>query len=206
MRRPRPRTADLPAGYPKTYEQALRLDDGRRVWVRPVVPSDAPELAEAIRVADPATLHARFLGGAPKITDIVLEKLTHLDYTSRFALAAFAGGRGIAIARYASLPRIGDGVRQAEIAVAVAPEWRRAGLATALVALLARRAQECAITHFTALFFAENLPVMELARAGNARVAVARGTAQLDAPLLAPGDALTQRPDMGPAAPPTSEL
>jgi GNAT superfamily N-acetyltransferase len=205
MRRPRPRTADHPAGYPKTYEQTLRLDDGRRVWVRPVVPSDGPELSEAIRAADPATLHARFLGGAPKITDAVLDKLTHLDYSSRFALAAFAGGHGVAIARYTALPRTDDGTSPAEIAVAVAPEWRRAGLATALVALLARRAQDCAITHFTAVFFAQNLPVMELARAGNARVAIARGTAELEAPLFAPGDALTPRPDVDPVAPPTSE-
>lgn len=204
MRRPRPRAADRPPGYPQTYEQTLRLDDGRRVWVRPVVPSDGPDLAEAIRAADPATLYARFLGGAPKITDTVLDKLTHLDYAGRFALAAFAGGHGIAIGRYTALPRTDDGATPAEIAVAVAPEWRRVGLATALVELLARRAQECAITHFTALFFAENLPVMELARAGNARVAVAKGTAQLDAPLVAPGEVGTPRPDGDPVPPPTS--
>lgn len=203
MRRHRVRTADQPAGYPKTYEQTLRLDDGRRVWVRPVVPSDAPELTEAIRAADAATLHARFLGGAPKITATVLDRLTNLDYTSRFALAAFAGGHGVAIGRYTALPPTGDGVTKAEVAVVVAPDWRRAGLATALVALLARRAQECAITNFTALILADNVAVMELAKAGNAKVVIGRGTAELDAPLSAPGDAPTPAPDVDPVPPST---
>ncbi|MEP7178388.1 MAG: hypothetical protein ABI775_04830 [Pseudonocardiales bacterium] len=77
-------------------------------------------------------------------------------------------------------------------------------MATRLVELLAHRAQECGITHFTALFFAENLPVMELARAGDARVAIAKGTAELHAPLFAPIDAITPRPDADPTPPPTS--
>ncbi len=174
------------------------------MWARPIVPSDTPELAEAIRTADSATLYARFLGGTPTITNTVLDRLTHLDYVSRFALVAFARGRGIGVARYAAEPPTDDGSTQAEIAVVVAPDWRRAGLATRLVELLAHRAQECGITHFTALFFAENLPVMELARAVDARVAIAKGTAELHAPLFAPIDAITPRPDADPTPPPTS--
>ena len=33
--------------------------------IRPILPSDAPELADAIKTADPDTLRSRFLGGAP---------------------------------------------------------------------------------------------------------------------------------------------
>jgi hypothetical protein len=56
---------DLPADYPSSYESVMRLADGRRVKIRPILPSDAPELAEAIRTADAETLRARFLGGPP---------------------------------------------------------------------------------------------------------------------------------------------
>ena len=66
MRNTRRGTQDFPPGYPSRYESVVRLADGRRVQVRPILPSDAPELAEAIRTADAETLHARFLGGPPR--------------------------------------------------------------------------------------------------------------------------------------------
>jgi len=177
---------DLPADYPSSYECVMKLADGRQVQIRPILPSDAPELAEAIRTADAATLRARFLGGPPPLTDATLDTLTRVDYRSRFALAAFSQGRGVAIGRYAALPPSGDGSVVADVAVAVAPEWRRIGLATALVERLAWRAQECGISDFTALFSAENRPVTELAHEGSARVVIAEGVAKLDASLLSP--------------------
>ena len=193
-------TQDRPPGYPSTYESVMRLADGRRVQIRPILPSDAPELAEAIRTADAETLHARFLGGPPPLTDAVMEALTRVDYVSRFALVALARRRGIAVARYATLPPSGDGSAVADVAVVVAPQWRRVGLATALVQLLARRAQECGVTDFTALFLADNRPVTELAHEGHARVVIREGAAQLYAPLSRPdpggpsGDRPEERP------------
>jgi GNAT superfamily N-acetyltransferase len=179
------RSQDFPPNYPASYESVVRLSDGRRVEIRPILPSDAPELAEAIRTADPETLRARFLGGPPQLSEAVLDKLTRVDYVSRFALVARGGERGVGIARYGTLPPT-DGSLVADVAVAVAPEWRRVGLATALIGLLARRAQECGITEFTALFLAENRPVTELAHEGHARMVIAEGVAQLHAALTTP--------------------
>lgn len=173
------RAQDLPPGYPISYESLLQLADGRRVKIRPILPSDATELAEAIRKSDPATLHSRFLGGPPRITAAVLDGLTRLNYVSRFALVAFSRGRGVAVARYVALPASEHGKAVAEVAVAVAPRWRQVGLATALVERLARRAQECEITDFTALYLAENRPVTELAHDSHARVVIAEGVAQM---------------------------
>jgi GNAT superfamily N-acetyltransferase len=167
------------------YETAVRLDDGRRVFIRPILPSDAPELAEAIRTADAETLHARFLGGPPPITETVLHELTVLDYVNRFALVARAGrrnGHGVAVARYAVLPAVeGEGAdgTLAEVAVAVDAKWRGAGLATRLVRMLASRAAECGISSFTAIFMAENRPVVELAHDLHARVVISEGAARL---------------------------
>ena len=186
MRAARQPALNLPPGYPSTYETSVRLADGRQVEVRPILPSDAPELAEAIRTADPETLHARFLGAPPSLTRASLDRLTRLDYVNRFALVARSEGRGVAIARYGTLPPSQDGSLVAEVAVVVRPEWRRIGLATALVELLARRALECGITDFTAMFLASNRPVTELAREGQARVVIAQGAAQLDASLATP--------------------
>jgi GNAT superfamily N-acetyltransferase len=177
------RGAELPAGYPREYEQRVRLDDGRRVQVRPILPSDATELAEAIRTADPETLRARFLGGPPTVTKPLLDSLTRLDYTGRFALVARAGGHGVAVARYIALPADEDGRGAAEVAVVVDPAWRKVGLATALVRLLAQRAHECGISSFRALFFSQNRPVVELAHDVHARVFVAGSASELEIDL-----------------------
>lgn len=183
------RSTDRPAGprpdgYPAQYEVRLSLADGRRVQIRPILPTDAAELAEAIRTADAETLRLRFLGAPPPITAAVLDALTNVDYTSRFALVARARGKGIAVTRYAALPPDEDGSVAADVAVVVAPEWRRRGLATLLIQLLARRAAECGIERFTATFLARNRPVVELAHEGGARVVIADGAAQLSARLI----------------------
>lgn len=153
------RPAVVPEGYPREYERTVRLSDGRTVFIRPVVPDDAPQLADAIMTADAETLRQRFLGGTPHVTPKLLARLTTLDYAHRFALAAIDpdNGRGVAIARFEPLD---EGV--AEVAVAVTPTWRRVGLATALIEMLAEAALERGVHSFTATFLAENRPVAAL--------------------------------------------
>jgi RimJ/RimL family protein N-acetyltransferase len=155
----KPRPADRPPGYPGEYQQQVTLRDGRRAFIRPILPSDAPQLAEAINTADADTLRRRFLGGPPSVTPALLKYLTTLDYTRRFALVAIdpATRRGVAIARY---EQTGDAV--AEIAVVVTPAWRRAGLATVLILYLAKAAVERGIHTFSASYLAENRPIAAL--------------------------------------------
>jgi RimJ/RimL family protein N-acetyltransferase len=152
-----PHPAEVPPGYPREYERRLRLRGGRTVYVRPVVPTDAPQLASAILTADRETLRRRFLGGPPHVTPKLIARLTTLDYARRFALAAAdeRTEQGIAIARYEAM---GDG-GVADVAVVVDPAWRRLGLATALVELLAQAALERGIHEFSASYLAENRPV-----------------------------------------------
>jgi RimJ/RimL family protein N-acetyltransferase len=151
----------LPRGYPLDFQRLVRLHDGRRVFIRPNLPGDAPELAEAISTADAGTIHRRFLGGRPHVTAELVAHLTKVDYVRRFALVAIDPARrqGVAVARYESA---GDGV--AEVAVAVAPAWRDAGLATELVQLLAQAAAGRGIHAFTGTYLAENRPVAALIR------------------------------------------
>ncbi len=199
----------------------MELDDGRRVFLRPIVPDDAAELGAAMLDADPETLHLRFLGGAPKVTPALLEHLTEIDYERHFAMVARAqDGQGVAVARYvgnrgsaADAPPaegafgsgIAPGPRSAEVAVAVLPEWRRVGVATALVRALAGRALECGFTDFTASFLSENRPVAELAHEGRARVVVSEGASMLRAHLAdAAAAAEAAGESLAPEAPPAS--
>ena len=177
-----PEPAGLPPGYPQEYQQEVALRDGRRVLIRPILPSDAPELAEAINTADRDTLRSRFLGGPPRVTPKLLAHLTVVDYVQRFVLVAIdmATGRGVAIARYEPA---GEGV--ADVAVVVRPEWRRLGLATVLVLLLAKAAAECGIHTFSASYLAENRPVAALVEdaGGMGRQVIEQGIAEFSLAL-----------------------
>jgi GNAT superfamily N-acetyltransferase len=177
-----PGTAGLPPGYPQECEQEVTLRDGRRVLIRPILPSDAPELGEAIKTADPDTLRRRFLGAPPRVTPALLAHLTVVDYVRRFALVAIdtVTGRGAAVARY---ELAGEGV--AEIAVAVRPAWRRVGLGTVLILCLAKAAAERGIHTFSASYLAENRPVAALVEdaGGLGRQVIKQGIAEFSLAL-----------------------
>ena len=182
-------SADLPPGYPQEYVRLVTLRDGRSVLIRPIQPSDAPALAEAIESADADTIRRRFFGGYPRVTPELLDYLTTVDYTSRFALVAVepASQRGVAIARYE--PAEQDGA--ADVAIAVAPGWRDVGLATELLRMLAQAASERGIHTFTGTFLADNRPVTALINEADkpANQVTSRGITEFSLPLS---------PDRGP--------
>jgi GNAT superfamily N-acetyltransferase len=186
---------ELPPGYPTEYQREEVLRDGRRVAIRPILPGDAAELAEAIRTADAETLRRRFLGGPPEVTAALMAHLTVVDYERRFALVAIdvASGQGVAIARYEPA---GEGI--AEIAVAVRPAWRHAGLGTLLMLFLAKAAAERGVRSFTASYQAENRPVAALVEdvGGLSTQVIEHGIADFSL-ALGPGQPTTDTPAPG---------
>lgn len=175
----------LPPGYPAEFRRHVKLQDGRQVFIRPILPRDAPELASAIKTADADTLRRRFLGSPPPVTPELLVHLTNLDYQRRFALVALDAvtGRGVAIARY---ELVGDDT--AEVAIAVTPAWRHVGLATELIALLAEAAHERGVVTFTASCLAANRPVAALFEqaGGHGRRVIEQGIAEFSVALEHP--------------------
>jgi RimJ/RimL family protein N-acetyltransferase len=173
----------LPAGVPAAGHAARWA---QRDQIRPILPGDAPALAEAIQSADADTIRRRFLGGHPQVTPELLDYLTTVDYTSRFALVAVepASQRGVAIARYE--PAGQD--RTAEVAIAVTPGWRDAGLATELLRMLAQAASERGIHTFTGTYLADNHPVTALINEADepANRVTSRGIAEFSVPLSPP--------------------
>ncbi|MFD9890904.1 GNAT family N-acetyltransferase [Amycolatopsis sp. NPDC059027] len=153
----------------------VELSDGRTVTVTLLGPDDAPELGEAIRTADAETLYRRFCGPPPKVTPKLLRRLTELDYDHRYALIARdPDGKGVAVARYEATGEPGE----AEVAVVVDPAWRRAGVATALLRLLAEAALRHGYDRFTATYLADNRPVAELLDEAGGKRAIAEGIAE----------------------------
>ena len=161
----------------------VTLRDGRGVLIRPIQPSDAPALAEAIESADADTIRRRFLGGHPQVTPELLDFLTTVDYASRFALVAVepASQRGVAVARYEPAEQEGA----ADVAIAVTPGWRDVGLAAELLRMLAQAASERGIHTFTGTYLADNRPVTALINDADIPVdqVTSRGVAEFSVPL-----------------------
>ena len=156
------RPANIPDGYPAECEETIALDDGEKVFIRPVVPSDAEPLAFALLDADPETLYFRFFRSTIRVDQQLIEYLTVLDYHHRFALAAFTDdGTGIAVARYEGNP----GSDTAEMAVVVLRDWRRRGVGTALLVRLADAAANRGVRYLRADFLAGNHGAAGLVRA-----------------------------------------
>ena len=185
-----PRTG-LPDGYPFDYEREISLRDGRIIHVRPVVPGDAVILAQEMEEADRETLYNRFFNPTINIDSKRLRHLTELDYSDRFALAAFSGGKGVAIARFEP-----SGEGSAEVAVVVKPRWRSAGLATALFGLLEEAAIERGIGEFEALYLPSNNAIERvLEKRGFGELTIDAGIARMTKPLGGP-DVGTRLPDI----------
>ena len=142
-----------PADYPEHLSGSLELSDGRTVQIRAILPSDAEDLAEAIETADRETLLHRFFTAAPHITNQQIHYLAEVDYRRRLALIARdAEGEGVAVARYECHP---DSCN-AEVAVAVAPEWRGLGIATELLRRLENPARANGFKAFDAVYLPDN--------------------------------------------------
>lgn len=165
----------LPEHYPFDYERRITLNDGRVVHTRPVVPGDAVLLGEEAGKADTDTLYQRFFNPAIRLGNGRLRHLTELDYETRFAIAVFADGEGIAIARFEPA---GDGL--AEIAIVVKPAWRSLGLGTALFDLLELAALERGVKELEAFYLPDNHAIERvLAKRGFTGAAVDSGVTRV---------------------------
>jgi len=174
-----------PDGYPAELEVKVKLADGRWVQVRPILPSDAPALATAIAHADAETLRLRFLGWHPVLNDTTLRHLVDVDYRCRLAVVALdSAGRGVGVARYEGRPD--EDVAE----VAVDPDWRRVGLGSRLLEVLAEAAVARGIRRFVAFYAVDNHDVGGLVKASvlphRSQVSLGVVEAQLDLPPAHP--------------------
>jgi GNAT superfamily N-acetyltransferase len=119
-----------------------------RVEIRPIEPEDRAALADGIRRMSAESRYRRFFAPIDHLTEEQLTYLTEVDHRDHEALVAI---------RSETDPEI------AEFAVAVADDWHRRGVGTALLHRLTERAREEGIRRFSASILEENRPMLELA-------------------------------------------
>ncbi|MFI7351309.1 GNAT family N-acetyltransferase [Streptomyces sp. NPDC049936] len=106
----------------------------------------------------PRSRHLRFQGAVNELSDSLLDQLLDLDHLQREALIAMADDQILGVARYAT----GDDPRRAEVAIVVADEWQRQGIAAQLATRLAGTAMEHGIRTFTASVLRDNVEARRL--------------------------------------------
>ena len=164
-----------------------RLRDGSTVAIRPLEPGDGGHLRELWEGMSELSRRRRFLAPASELSDEDLRYLVEVDHRRHDALLALDdSGRGVAEARYVRSP---DDRASAELAVVVADDWHRRGLATELLARLSERARSNGIERFTAVVSEDNAVVLDaLERAGAERAGSAeQGQVELEVGVPAEG-------------------
>jgi ribosomal protein S18 acetylase RimI-like enzyme len=145
--------------------RTLELNDGTKVHVRPIEPSDEPLLHEAVAAMSERTVYFRFFTPLKRMPDVLAHRLAVVDYNDRFAIVATthrpsSKERILGVARYDRA--VGTDV--AETAVAVVDEFQRRGLGGALLTILARVAREHGIKTFSLIVLPENQQMLGLLR------------------------------------------
>jgi GNAT superfamily N-acetyltransferase len=164
---------------------AVELRDGRTVSLRPLGQDDGDRLRQLFFRLSPLSVYRRFMSPLPAPREEGLRRLLDVDHCEREALAALDGDDIVAVARYARLP----GSESAEIAVVVADDWQRDGLAHLLLEQLAHLARRRGIANFQATVLGDNAPALRMVRSifPTSRARWETGVAEFEIPLSRAG-------------------
>ena len=139
------------------------LNDGSRVFIRPIYFDDRTIESDFIKRLSPDARHFRFLGALREASPTLLDQLVNVDYASSMAFVALIEEHGktreVGVARYN-----GSADRSAcECAVTVADDWQHRGLAVVLMRHLIEVARRNGFKNMFSLDAAANEPMHELA-------------------------------------------
>jgi RimJ/RimL family protein N-acetyltransferase len=150
--------------YPTELIDVVRLADGERVVIRPVLPQDRELMVAFFHGLTAEARCSRFMHPVSEPASELLRQFTQVDHANHVALIAeiFTGGRETVIgeARYVR----GADRSSAEISLSVAEPWQGKGLAARMLDKLACRAVATGVRRITGETFASNERMLSLAR------------------------------------------
>jgi RimJ/RimL family protein N-acetyltransferase len=158
--------------HESTYAESVvhRLDDGTRVFVRPVRAGDKVALQRLIGGMSMESTRARFFTPKDHFTRAELTYLTELDGHDHVAFAAFDAGapaRLLGVSRYIRDPRE---PAAAEAAITITDELQGRGLGRLLGTILADAARAEGVTRFTASMLSDNVAAVRVFDSISARL------------------------------------
>ena len=135
-----------PETWPGELSCQVQTRDGLTILLRPIRPDDGSRLAEFHEHLSMLSIYHRFFFVHPRLSELEIDRFTHVDYKDRLALVAEVGGQLVAVGRYERIA----GTAEAEVAFVVADELQHRGIATLLLGHLAQAARVNGITTFIA--------------------------------------------------------
>ncbi|MGW4502867.1 GNAT family N-acetyltransferase, partial [Micromonospora sp. NPDC004336] len=123
------------------------LSDGTTVQLRPIRPSDAPEIVAMHSRFSERTRYLRYFSPYPRIPERDLQRFVNVDHRDREAFVVLAGDRIVAVGRY---ERLGPAAPDAEVAFVVEDAYQGRGIGSVLLEHLADAAARSGIANFVA--------------------------------------------------------
>ena len=141
-----------------------RLQDGLRVVIRPIRPSDRALLENSRDRFSDESMRRRFLAPKPRLSGSELRYLTEVDGHDHYAIVAVPVddlGSIVAVARFV---RLADDPETAEAAIIVADDLQGHGLGKRLAHELADAGRDRGVRRFTASMLTGNKAALALMR------------------------------------------
>ena len=150
--------------FGQDYQETVRLTDGRRVFLRPIVPDDRELLLRGFERLSPESRYRRFMTSKNRLTEAELRYFTEVDGVDHFAIIAgrrrpLLGEEGVGVGRFV---RLSDRPEVAEPAITVADDYQGKGLGSTLLQRLCAAARERDVKWFRSEVLAENVAIKAL--------------------------------------------
>jgi GNAT superfamily N-acetyltransferase len=136
-----------------THELVLR--NGRTVRVRPLIWTDRAIYERAVMDLSPRSRYLRFFAPMPKLSERLLDQMTHTDGHRHVAYMATTPDEATAVGvvRYV---RDSHDPETGEVAIAVADDWQRGGLGSQLLRQTVEHARLSGLESLAATTMREN--------------------------------------------------
>lgn len=158
-----PAGVELPEHYPQETIETDTLKDGTQVFIRPILPSDAPLLQENFRRLSLESIYMRFLESFRELSDERAREFATVDYQNRMAFVAVVLENDepqiVGVARYAMLGKERPGM--AESAIIVLDDYQSRGMGMLLMRHLVLYAQAHGVKGFVGTIHATNNRIMK---------------------------------------------
>jgi acetyltransferase len=141
-----------------------RLQDGLRVVIREIRPSDRALLEQSRGRFSDESMRRRFLSPKPRLSNSELRYLTEVDGQDHYALVAVPLDDLNAIIAVGRFVRLHDDPETAEAAIIVADDMQGRGLGKRIAQQLGDAARDRGIRRFTASMLTDNKPALALMR------------------------------------------
>ncbi len=146
--------------YPVAWQKNIRLDDGRRIMVRPIRPEDEPAIRNFLERTDAMDIRMRFFNAVKEFSHPFIARLTQIDYARAMAFCAIdpATQDIVGVVRLHS----DASYETAEYAVLLRSDQKGHGLGWALMTFLITYARAEGLKELTGQVLQENTAMLKM--------------------------------------------